>query len=76
MNLDGYMLRCGADKGTFIRIVQGQEVVPGRVNVGNLPIGIELPNGERRSVPRDWITLANGKLGRQLRAKLKREAGR
>lgn len=76
MNLDAYMLRCGADKGTFIRIVQGQEVVPGRVNIGHLPIGIELPSGERRSVPRDWICLRDGKLGRQLRAKLAREAGR
>lgn len=77
MNTDGqYIIRCGADKGTRVRVVQGQETVPGRVNTGNLPIGIELETGERRMVPRDWITQANGKLGRQLRAKLAREAKR
>lgn len=76
MVVDAYMIRCGADKGTPVKVVAPQENVRGQVNVGSQPIGIELPSGERRSVPRDWICLRDGRLGRQLRAKLKREAGR
>jgi hypothetical protein len=70
-----YVIRSGPDRGARCRVVQGQENVPGVVNVGSQSIGIELESGERRAVPRDWITKLDSKLGRVTMRNAARERG-
>lgn len=71
-----YVVKTGDDRGKFCRIVAPQERVRGRVNTGDVVCGVELEGGGKRMVRRDWLYLADSKLGRQvIRNVAKRKAG-